>query len=40
MRGTLNNPIIMDHANFIEPALLLIMRINVGNIHFQHKLHL
>ena len=30
--STLNNPIIEDHNNFLEPMLIIITRINVGHI--------
>ena len=39
--STLYSPsITVGHSNFLEPTLILIMRINVGHINFQPTLNL
>ena len=35
----LENPIIVGHNNFLEPMLLLIMRINVEHINYKTTLN-
>lgn len=35
VEATLNSPTTMGHISFLEPALILIMRINVGHVNFQ-----
>ena len=33
--GTLISPSTVDHNNFLEPMIILIMKNNVGHINFQ-----
>ena len=35
----LNSPIIVGHTNFLGPRLIVITRINVGQIDIQHTLN-